>query len=157
MSSRAILPVAVILVTIVLAGCGIHDAPGPCGTFYGATCTTGAGKLPPALIYPLPGASAIPDASVTVVVAAESNAITLTKAPTLVGSVGSPVLASRSFVTPPSPLPSPHAVVYPNEILYAFTYSALAVHTTYTVEFDPNATGCVETGNGCDAGTFTTQ
>lgn len=113
------------------------------------------GTLPPALIYPLPGASAIPDASVTVVVAAASNASPLTQAPTLVGSGGATVLASRSFVTPPSPLPSPHAAVVSGDTLYAFTYSALAAQTSYTVEFEPNATGCV--ASECDVGSFTTQ
>ncbi len=143
--------VAVVFGMFVLPGCGIHDLPG-CG---GCGVTSGPGISPGTLIYPMPGATAIPDAGVTVVVAAPSSNAPLTIAPALSPMSGPGIVSSGSFVAIPNPLPTPHLTVPTGDVLYAFTYTALAAHMTYTVVF-PLSTGCV-TLSECNAGSFTTR
>ncbi len=147
--SKAILAATVIFGMFVLAGCGVHDTPG----CYGG-CALAPGISPAILIYPVSGATAISDASVTVLVAAPSSNGVLSIAPAISPAVGSSIVATNSFVAIPSPLPAPHTAVPPGDTLYAFTYTSLAAHMQYTVVF-PSTSGC--SSYTCDVGTFTTQ
>ncbi len=125
-------------------------SPGP------VPCPLGVGAdalpLPPDLLYPMPGATGVPDGNFTLVVgySVKPPAMQLVTA-----GAGIPGLSSNAWGPPPSPMPSPAATPRSSsEVLYGLAVPALAAHTTYDAQVTFGAPPCHATES---AGSFTTQ
>ena len=138
---------------LVLAACGggaSTPSPGP------VPCPLGVGAdalpMPPDLLYPIPGATGVPDGHFTLVVG-----YSFTPPPmqivTAIG--GMPALSSNAWGPPPSPMPSPAATPRSSsEVLYSLAVPALAAHTTYNAQVTFGTPPCQAMES---AGSFTTQ
>ena len=123
-------------------------------------------QLVPALgmasVYPVNGATAVPDSPGMIVFAQGVPQAVLSGNVRLVltpGS-GSPIYGTRGQV--PSPLPTPNSSPSPGSTLVAFNVASLSPATTYTITFQGSATntgGCGGPGTAPIIGgeRFTTQ
>lgn len=102
---------------------------------------------PPTMLYPVSGATGVPDGNFTLVLSAAYGQ-TLTLSP------GNATLASASV---PNPLPTPNATPPPGSTPVGFAVGVLSAHTTYTIygNFASTMSGCP--GISAAVGSFTTQ
>lgn len=161
----------------ILAACGGDSNPGtPAPTHTSSVVMSGATCPPPSpvptplhpvLIYPMPGATAVPDNLAAVIFAGTYDATYGPGYYTLTASTGSPVPVGTP-TTAPSPLPSPAASLPPDYVADRIPYTALPIAaslsaaTTYTFAFTEtgynagNPPVC-RTVNSYSVGSFTTQ
>ena len=103
------------------------------------------------LLYPLDGATNVPDGNFTMVMSFDYGLVSLTTAD------GTPV-SMLGHVAVPSPLPSPSATAEPGFTPYALSIPPLQSHTTYTVSSKfPNDVDVPCTPTTVKIGSFTTQ
>lgn len=133
------------------SGAGASTSPGP------VPCPLAAGSAlaipaPPDLLYPMPGASGVPDGVFTMV----AGYGTLAPPPAqLVPVSGGTTVTGGAWGPPPSPIPSPAATPRSStETLYGAPVPALAAHTAYDVQVTFGTPPCQSTET---AGSFTTQ
>lgn len=122
--------------------------PVPCPLAAG----TSAVPAPPDLLYPMPGATGVPDGNFTLVAgySIRPPAVQLVTA-----SGGIPAFSSNAWGPPPSPMPSPAATPRSSsEVLYGLAVPVLAARTTYNVDVTFGTPPCQTTES---AGSFTTQ
>ena len=166
-----------LVLAALLAACGGASTPGtptPAHTstvsLSGATCPPPSPvptPLPPVLIYPVPGASAVPDNLSAVVFAGSYDGTYGPGYYTLTASTGTPVPVGTPTAAP-SPLPTPAATLPPNYVADRIAYTALpitgtlAAATTYTfgytqTDYNGSNPPICRTVNSFTVGTFTTQ
>lgn len=139
------------LLALVACGGGASSpSPGP------VPCPLAAGMsavpAPPDLLYPMPGATGVPDGNFTLVA---GYSVTPPAMQLVTGSGGIPALSSNAWGPPPSPMPSPAATPRSSsEVLYGLAVPALGAHTTYTAQVTFGTPPCRTTES---AGSFTTQ
>ena len=112
-----------------------------------------------ALVYPINGATAVPDAPGTLVFTFEAGPTLQNARAVLTPGSGPPVVSGPQGPVP-SPLPTPNASPTPGQRLVAFAISPLAAATTYQVSFDGTYTTtgfCGGTFPIVGTGGFTTQ
>ncbi len=112
------------------------------------------------LVYPVDGATSVPDAPTSIVF--EKNQGIFTSGAQLVLTPPSgPLVVSGPMGSAPSPLPTPHASASPGTILVGFTVPALAAGTLYNVSFNgtyvADLAPCLNSSPITGAGSFTTQ
>jgi len=150
---RAFVPFMAGVIALALAACGggrgsATQAPVPCPLAAGAYAI----PAPPDLLYPMPGATGVPDGNFTLVVGYSTTPPALQL---VTGSGGIPAFSSNAWGPPPSPMPSPAATPRSSsEMLYGLAVPALAAHTTYTAQVTFGSPPCQSTES---AGSFTTQ
>ncbi len=138
------------LAALVAACGGGAAAPSPTPTI----CPEFPVPAPPTLIYPISGATGVPDGNFTLVIASFNSA---TPPPAvLVPASGGTSVTSGPPGPAPSPIPTPAATPQPGQTTYGLAIGALAPGTTYNVTFTfgPIVPGC--TGPET-SGQFTTQ
>ena len=150
---RSFVPFVVGVIALALAACGGASSPSspspvPCPLAAGAYAI----PAPPDLLYPIPGATGVPDGNFTLVVGYSTTPPALQL---VTGSGGIPTLSSNAWGPAPSPLPSPAATPRSSsETLYGLSVPGLAAHTTYTAQVTFGSPPCQSTET---AGSFTTQ
>ena len=138
---------AVGLVAAVLAACGGN---GPAGT-----CNPGPLLAAPVLLYPIPGATGVPDSPGYLVVA---NVGPASGSLYLIPPSGGSGIAAQALAPVPSPAPSPAASAPANSTSLAASIPTLTGGTAYTVKFTANQpSSCVQAQNSGSIGVFTTQ
>jgi hypothetical protein len=132
----------IVALVLPLCACGGAGAKPPCGP----------NGLPPAtLLYPINGATNVPDGNFSMVMSFQYGFVSLAPA-----NGGTPVSVSPTAV--PSPLPSPSATPEPGFTPYAVSVTALQSGTTYTVLSSfPNDVDVPCTPVTVKIGSFTTQ
>ena len=104
------------------------------------------------LLYPIDGATNVPDGNFTMVMSFDYGFVSLATA-----NGGTPVSMSGP-VAVPSPFPSPSATAEPGFTPYALSIPVLQSHTTYTVSSAfPNDVDVPCTPTTVKIGSFTTQ
>jgi hypothetical protein len=129
------LSLALASLAIVLAACSNDSSFGGGGT----PCPAIA-LAPPFLLYPKPGASAVP-VNVGLVILSNLGPLGGSVTLTTTGSTA----AAGAFGPAPSPLPSGAATAQPGTSAQAATIPILFASSTYTVNF----TGATATGSSC--------
>ncbi|HEY9179675.1 MAG TPA: hypothetical protein VIO32_03085 [Candidatus Baltobacteraceae bacterium] len=150
---RSFVPLAVGIIALALAACGgtssrSTQAPVPCPLAAGAYAI----PAPPDLLYPMPGATGVPDGDFTLVVGYSSRPPQMQL---VTGSGVIPALSSNAWGPAPSPMPSPAATPRSSsETLYGLAVPALSAQTTYTAQVTFGNPPCQTTES---AGSFTTR
>jgi hypothetical protein len=106
------------------------------------------------LVYPINGATSVPDAPGTIVLSQLPSLNPTGPRLVLIPLVSGPSIVSGPPVPVPSPLPTPHDS--PRPTLVAFAVPALAARTAYRVSFrGTQGTSCINPLVG--SGSFTTK
>jgi hypothetical protein len=130
---------AILVLCAGMAGCS------GTGNFGGGYACPALAMAPPQLLYPIPGASEVPDAAGIFVFGANPSSPTAKTAVVLSGP-GSATTTLGPLLTPvPTPLPSPTASPsWSTEEVTYVSHAALAANTTFSVSFKDTETGpCV--------------
>ena len=137
------------LVAAVFAAC---SGNGPA-----VSCNPGPLLAPPVLLYPIPGATGVPDSPGYLVVANVGPASgSLYLYPQPQGT--SPGIAAQALGPVPSPAPSPAASAPANSTPLAAIIVSLPAGTKYNVQFTADQpSSCVQAQSSGSIGVFTTQ
>jgi len=123
-------------------------------------CTSAIQSPTFVLVYPINGATSVPDAPTSIVFERDPGAL-LSGAQLVLTPPSGPPVVSGSMGPAPSPLPTPNASPAPGAILAGFTVPALAAGTLYKVSFNgtyvADLAPCLGQNPITGTGSFTTQ